>query len=206
MAIVVKKYWDTTLMWLSILFLIAYSYPAFFQTISPNEQRLINAIQIVAWLAFVIDYALSIIKSDSKIEYMKKHPLDLLAITLPFLRPLRLLRFISFGTLVFDRVNLSKSISVSAKVVITTLFLTYLGAVEITLTERESASASIQNFGDGLWWAMTTLTTVGYGDLYPTTTQGKFIAVGLMIAGICMLSVISATIVAWFVKFSEKQS
>ena len=206
MAVVVKKYWDSTLMWLSILFLIAYSYPAFFQTISPNEQRLVNAIQIVAWLAFVIDYALSVIKSDSKIEYMKKHPLDLLAITLPFLRPLRLLRFISFGTLVFDRVNLSKSISVSAKVVITTLFLTYLGAVEITLTERESASASIQNFGDGLWWAMTTLTTVGYGDLYPTTTQGKFIAVGLMIAGICMLSVISATIVAWFVKFSEKQA
>ena len=206
MAVVVKKYWDTTLMWLSILFLIAYSYPAFFQTISPNEKRLLNTIQLVAWLAFVIDYALSIFKSENKIKYIKKHPLDLLAITLPFLRPLRLLRFISFGTLVFDRVNLSKSISVSAKVVITTLFLTYLAAVEITLTERESASASIQNFGDGLWWAMTTLTTVGYGDLYPTTTQGKFIAVGLMIAGICMLSVISATIVAWFVKFSEKQA
>ena len=66
--------------------------------------------------------------------------------------------------------------------------------------------SNIKNFGDGLWWAITTVTTVGYGDIYPTTTQGRVIAVGLMISGICVLATISATVAAWFVKMSQSES
>ena len=48
--------------------------------------------------------------------------------------------------------------------------------------------------------------TVGYGDIYPTTTQGRFLAVGLMVSGICVLGVISATVAAWFVKMTQDDS
>ena len=65
---------------------------------------------------------------------------------------------------------------------------------------------TIQTVGDGFWWAITTLTTVGYGDIYPTTTEGRFIAVGLMVSGICVLGVISATVAAWFVKLTQDDS
>ena len=64
----------------------------------------------------------------------------------------------------------------------------------------------IASAGDGFWWAITTLTTVGYGDIYPTTTEGRFIAVGLMISGICVLGFISATVAAWFVKMTQDDS
>jgi voltage-gated potassium channel len=122
------------------------------------------------------------------------------------LRPLRLLRFISFGTLVFEKVNLGKSIAITFKVVVTALFLTYLAGIEITMAERGKPGATIQSVGDGFWWAITTLTTVGYGDIYPTTTEGRFIAVGLMVSGICVLGFISATVAAWFVKMTQDDS
>lgn len=201
-----KKYWDWILTALALAFLFAYSYPAFVVNISPSFQTILNGIQWISWVAFAVDLLFGIYKAPSKAQFLKKHPLEFLAVILPFLRPLRLLRFISFGTLVLKKVNLGKSIAISFKVIITALFLTYLGGIEITMVERGEPGATIQSVGDGLWWAITTLTTVGYGDIYPTTTEGRFIAVGLMVSGICVLAVISATVAAWFVKMTQDDS
>jgi voltage-gated potassium channel len=160
----------------------------------------------VSWIAFATDLLFGISKSSDKVKFLKTHPLEILAVVLPFLRPLRLLRFISFGTLVFEKVNLGKSIAITFKVIVTALFLTYLAGIEITMAERGEPGATIQSVGDGFWWAITTLTTVGYGDIYPTTTEGRFIAVGLMVSGICVLGFISATVAAWFVKITQDDS
>ena len=201
-----KRIWDWTLTTLALAFLVAYSYPAFVEVIPASTQTNLDIVQWVSWVAFAADLLFGIAKSDNKIQFLKKHPLEILAVVLPFLRPLRLLRFISFGTLVFDRVNLGKSVSISAKVITTALFLTYLASIEITLAERGQPGATISNVADGFWWAITTLTTVGYGDIYPTTTEGRFIAVGLMVSGICVLGFISATVAAWFVKMTQDDS
>lgn len=201
-----SKIWNWTLTFLAILFLIAYSYPAFVTNMNSTSQSILNGIQWISWIAFAADLLFGLYKSSNKVEFLKGHPLEILAVALPFLRPLRLLRFISFGTLVFEKVNLGKSIAITFKVVITALFLTYLAGIEITIAERGKPGATIEGIGDGLWWAITTLTTVGYGDIYPTTTEGRFIAVGLMISGICVLGVISATVAAWFVKITQDEN
>ena len=202
----VLRIWNGLLTVLALAFLFAYSYPAFVVDIDQSVQSVLNLIQVVSWLAFALDLLFGLYKSGNKSRFLKQHPVELLAVLLPFLRPLRLLRFISFGTLVFEKVNLGKSIAISFKVISTALFLTYLAGIEITLAERGEPGATIQNVGDGLWWAITTLTTVGYGDIYPTTTKGRFIAVGLMVSGICVLGVISATVAAWFVKMTQNDS
>jgi voltage-gated potassium channel len=191
---------------LALAFLIAYSYPAFVVEINPSNQSILDGIQWVSWIAFAADLFFGIYKASNKMQFLKKHPLEILAVILPFLRPLRLLRFISFGTLVFEKVNLGKSIAITFKVIVTALFLTYLAGIEITMAERGEPGATIQSVGDGFWWAITTLTTVGYGDIYPTTTEGRFIAVGLMVSGICVLGFISATVAAWFVKMTQDDS
>ena len=200
------KVWNWSLTFLALAFLFAYSYPAFVVEVSPSLQPTLDGIQWVSWLAFAADLLFGIYKASNKVQFLKRHPLEILAVILPFLRPLRLLRFISFGTLVFEKVNLGKSIAISFKVIVTALFLTYLAGIEITMAERGEPGATIQTVGDGFWWAITTLTTVGYGDIYPTTTEGRFIAVGLMVSGICVLGVISATVAAWFVKMTQDDS
>jgi voltage-gated potassium channel len=199
-----KKLWNSTLTVLALLFLVAYSIPAFDGDLSSNTNRIFEIIQWTSWVAFAIDLLGGLILAQDKKQYLKSNPLAILSVVLPFLRPLRLLRFISFGTLVLDKVNLGKSIGISVRVITTALFLTYIAAIEITLAERNQPDATINSFGDGIWWAVTTLTTVGYGDMYPTTTQGRYIAIGLMISGICVLGFVSATIAAWFVKLNQQ--
>ena len=201
-----KKTWNWILTALAIAFLFGYSYPAFVPDVSPSSQSILDGIQWVSWIAFAADLLFGVYKSSDKAQFLKKHPLEILAVVLPFLRPLRLLRFISFGTLVFEKVNLGKSIAITFKVIVTALFLTYLAGIEITMAERGKPGATIESVSDGFWWAITTLTTVGYGDIYPTTTEGRFIAVGLMVSGICVLGFISATVAAWFVKMTQDDS
>jgi voltage-gated potassium channel len=55
-------------------------------------------------------------------------------------------------------------------------------------------------YGNCLWWTFVTMTTVGYGDMYPSTAPGKVIAVALMLLGISLLSYFAASLASWFVE------
>jgi voltage-gated potassium channel len=134
------------------------------------------------------------------------HPLELITVLLPFLRPLRLLRVISFGTLVIQKVAVGRQFAITLKVFLASILLAYIGAVQITITERGVEGSNIKNFGDGLWWAITTVTTVGYGDRFPITSTGRVLAVCLMLVGISLMGVITASVAAWFVKMSQDDS
>jgi voltage-gated potassium channel len=201
----VSKLWDGTLTFLALAFLVAFSWPAFDESPSADTLFLINFVQWLSWLAFAGDLLWGFVKSKDKKKFLLSHPLEIVAVALPMLRPLRLLRLISFGSLVLEKVSIGKSVGITIKVIVTTLFFGYIAAIQITITERVSPSGNIDNFSDGLWWAFTTITTVGYGDHYPTTSEGRIIAVCLMILGISLLGVISATIAAWFVRLMQDE-
>jgi voltage-gated potassium channel len=66
--------------------------------------------------------------------------------------------------------------------------------------ERGRPGAVVTSFGDALWWSATTITTVGYGDTYPTTGAGRVVAAVLMFSGIALLGVVTATVAAWLVR------
>ena len=200
-----SKLWDGTLTFLALAFLVAFSWPAFDVSPSTNTLFLINFVQWLSWLAFAGDLLWGFAKSKDKKKFLLSHPLEIVAVALPMLRPLRLLRLISFGSLVLEKVSIGKSVGITIKVIVTTLFFGYIAAIQITITERVSPSGNINNFSDGLWWAFTTITTVGYGDHYPTTSEGRIIAVCLMILGISLLGVVSATIAAWFVRLMQDE-
>lgn len=74
-----------------------------------------------------------------------------------------------------------------------------LGAIAVLDVEQDHAGANITTFGDALWWATTTVTTVGYGDRYPVTTPGRFIAVVLMLVGIAVVGTVTGSVAAWLV-------
>jgi voltage-gated potassium channel len=80
-----------------------------------------------------------------------------------------------------------------------------LGSIAVLDAEQGAPDANITTFGDALWWACTTVTTVGYGDHFPVTTQGRFIAVALMIVGIAMVGAVTASVAAWMVSQVEQE-
>jgi len=202
----INNIWNETLTFLAVAFLVAFSYPAFVNPIPPSTQSLLSTVQWVIWNAFAADLIYGLFSAGDKVKYLKKHPLEVAAVLLPFLRPLRLMRVISFGGLAIQKVAIGRQFAITIKVFIASIFVAYVSAVQITITERVVEGSNIKNFGDGLWWAITTVTTVGYGDRYPTTTEGRFIAVALMIMGISLMGVITASVAAWFVKMGQEDS
>jgi voltage-gated potassium channel len=67
----------------------------------------------------------------------------------------------------------------------------------------EPPDANISDFGEAIWWAVTTMTTVGYGDHYPVTAAGRLVALGLMVGGIALLGTVTATLASWIVETVE---
>jgi voltage-gated potassium channel len=152
--------------------------------------------------------------APSRIVYLRRHWFDVLIVVLPFLRPLRLMRSAS-GVRVLGVARLVPvlgRIVYSAKfvlnqhglkyVLLAGLLIMLLSAGLITLFERND-NGSIRDFDDGLWWAATTITTVGYGDKFPVSHEGRGIAIFLMLVGISMFSILTANIASFFVKTSE---
>jgi voltage-gated potassium channel len=201
-----KKLWGETLTVLALSFLVAFSYPAFDSSVSSSQQLAMDVVQWICWFAFALDLIYGLWKATNKKQYLKHHPLEVASVLLPFLRPLRLMRVISFGGLAIQKVAIGRQFAITLKVGVTALFIAYISAVQITITERAVESSNIRDFGDGLWWAITTVTTVGYGDRYPTTTEGRFLAVLLMFVGISLVGVITASVAAWFVKMSANDA
>jgi voltage-gated potassium channel len=89
---------------------------------------------------------------------------------------------------------------VVASVVASVGVVGFVGSIAVVDAERANPDANIQSFGDAVWWAATTVTTVGYGDRYPTTTEGRLVAVGLMLTGIALLGVVTAALASGFVE------
>jgi voltage-gated potassium channel len=79
-------------------------------------------------------------------------------------------------------------------------------ASSVAILQVENAQESnIRTASDALWWALTTITTVGYGDRYPITSEGRFVAALLMFAGVGLFGLFSGLLAAWFVAPSSEQ-
>jgi voltage-gated potassium channel len=126
-----------------------------------------------------------------------RHVPDLLIVALPILRPLRLLRLVILLRVLNRRATDSLRGRVAIYVGGATVIILLCASLAVLDAERHSQHANITTFGDALWWSVTTVTTVGYGDHYPVTAEGRFVAVGLMLAGIALIGVVTASFATW---------
>jgi voltage-gated potassium channel len=76
-------------------------------------------------------------------------------------------------------------------------------ALLVYVAER-GGDGPIQTYGDALWWAASTITTVGYGDVYPKTAAGRGVAVLLMLIGVSLFGLLTARVAAFFVETEER--
>ena len=135
-----------------------------------------------------------------------RHLLDLAFLLLPMFRPLRALRVITVISVLNRQLRDDSRGRVAIYVGATVALVGFVAALAVLEAERNAPDASITTFGEALWWTITTISTVGYGDRYPVTVEGRLVAATLMVAGIALLGVVTASIAAWFVENLRRAS
>jgi voltage-gated potassium channel len=185
---------------LALVFLVAYASPILHQGMSPSWRHVCEVIDYVIWAVFVVEFITRLVLSDRRGDYAVRHIPDLLMVALPLLRPLRLLRFLVLLRMINRRATASLRGRVIMYVIASAGLVLLIAALAILEAERRNPQANIKTFGDALWWAITTMTTVGYGDRFPTTGEGRYIGAGLMLAGIALLGVVTASIASWMIE------
>jgi voltage-gated potassium channel len=178
-------------------FLVAYAVPVVLPDIPTVWRDVCAAVMAVVWVMFLVDYAARLLLSEDKLLFVRRNLLDLAIIALPVLRPLRLIAVLSVLNRTSARTLRGK---VSAYLATWTALLLLVGGLAVTEAEQNAPDANIQGIGDGIWWAITTMTTVGYGDRFPVTVTGRLVAILLMMGGIALLGVVTAMIAAWLVE------
>ena len=191
---------------LALAFLVAYAWPVLNPNIDPDIRAFLIALSWTVYGAFIIDLAIRLILSEHPARYALSHWYDLVLVLIPMLRPLRLLRLIALIR-ILDRSVVS---NLSGRVLVyvsggATVWVG-LSALAVLDVERGAEGANITSYGDALWWACVTVTTVGYGDFFPVTTQGRIIAVVLMLVGIGLVGSVTAAVATWILGRVQRES
>jgi len=193
-----EKAVDWPLMVAAVLFLIAYAT----QILISGTGALSAVAEVVLWVTwvlFAVDYVVRLILAKPRGRWFVRHLLDLAIVVLPMLRPLRLMRFLTILAII----QRGSGSVLRGKVVVYTVgatALTIFVAALAVLDAERGQGGTIQSFGDAIWWAFVTITTVGYGDFVPVTVTGRIVAVGLMVGGLALLGVVTATLAPWLVE------
>lgn len=199
-----RKSWERAAEWpltgAAILFLVAYAWPILEPSLSGPWQAACRVTTWVAWASFAVDYVARFGLSVQRWRFVRSNVLDLLVVALPILRPLRLLRLVALLNVFNRAVGGSFRGRVAIYVVGASLLVLFVASLAALDAERGSPDANIKAFPDALWWSATTVTTVGYGDRYPVTGTGRAVAIGLMLAGIALIGVVTATFASWLIE------
>ena len=188
----------TFLQVLGVIFLAGYAWPIINPNLSPALHSLCNWTLFVIWVFFAFDYFARLSIADNKRLFVRKNLLDLAAVALPFLPLLRAIRALAAVTVLSRRNRGSRSQQVTTSVVTLAFATWFVAGLAVTEAERHVDGSNIQGVGDGWWWAITTMATVGYGDTYPVSTQGRIVGTALMIMGVALLGTITASIASNF--------
>ncbi|MGK8503434.1 ion channel [Nocardia asiatica] len=184
------------MMALALAFLGVYAWQVLDTGASPRLDAWLTRVDVVIWAVFALDFVVRLWLSGNRWRFLRTHPVDLLIVVLPPLRPLRLLRaaMLVIGTLnrnTTTRARLAVFVGASSILLLLLCSLAFFDA------EYGAADSKIHNFGDALWWSMVSVTTVGYGDVYPVTTEGRLISLILMTLGIGLISFAIGTTTSW---------
>jgi voltage-gated potassium channel len=184
---------------LAVLFVAAYAWGVLRPDLPGWLLATLRAVTVVTWPVFLADYATRLALADRRWRFVRENWIDGVAVLLPLLRPLRIISLVRVARVLDRRLTTSLHGRVAAYVTATALLVVFMASLAVYDAERSAPDASITGYGEAVWWAFTTITTVGYGDRYPVTGEGRLVAVLLMVGGIALLGVVTAAVASWFV-------
>ncbi|GAA2141727.1 potassium channel family protein [Arthrobacter humicola] len=183
----------------ALVFLVAYSVQVI-ANLNDTQSASLDVVIGITWIAFVADYIMMLLLARSRLRWFFTNIHELAILALPMLRPLRLLRLVTLIRVLHRTAGNALRGRIVTYVLSAAVLLTYCGALAVLDAEENAPGANIVMFWDALWWALTTITTVGYGDHYPITATGRVVAGALMISGIGVLGVVTASVASWLVE------
>lgn len=199
---------------LSLYVLISLVISVFF-TLPKETTSLLNYIDNLICLVFLTDFFIRFFKAEKKLEFMKWGWIDLVSSIPTFdyfragrllrlVRLLRVLRAFKSTKILLDFVFKKKSQGAFATAAIVAVLMLIFSSIAILQVENDPNS-NIKTAEDALWWAYTTITTVGYGDKFPVTTEGRIIAMVLMTVGVGLFGTFTGFVASWFVEDKNEE-
>ncbi len=189
---------------MAMAFLAIYGLPILWDEMPIALEAILAWLNLTLWTCFAVDLVVRSVLSGRPVRFLLGHPIDVALVVLPMLRPLRLLRVFTALQVLIKRTGRLTPGRTLAGVGSATALLIFVAALAILDAERGQPGSSINDFGTALWWSGVTVTTVGYGDTFPVTGTGRIVGTGLMLVGISMLGLVTASIAAWFVGNTEE--
>lgn len=179
-------------------------------------EHVLLALDLIIWGVFAAELFFRTYLAPRRLAYLGQHWFDVLIVALPLLRPLRIvrsaralrvLRVIRVVAYLLRASHATRAIMGRGGVQGALLFaFGALAGSAIVITFAEQGSGGeIDGFGTAVWWALTTVTTVGYGDTYPVTLVGRGVATFLMLVGIGLFGVLTANVAAYFVESERNE-
>lgn len=180
----------------------------------PETSRLLNYIDIAICIFFFFEFCIRFFKAENKLKFMAWGWIDLVS-SVPMigilrvgrlLRLIRLLRIIRAFRSTKKLVNhlfINKAQGAFVSVFSIAILLLIFCSIAILQVETDPNS-NIKTAEDAIWWAYVTITTVGYGDKFPVTTEGRVIAAILMTAGVGLFGTFTAYVSSWFLSGEKK--
>lgn len=194
-----RKYTEWPLVGVAVVFLVAYSIEVIADV--PDSRAVPYDVIIWAtWGLFLIDYLVNLFLAERRLRWFVHNLHQVAILALPMLRPLRLFRVLQVVKLsnrVAGRALRGRLLTYAFAAAV---ILSYVAALAVLDAEQNVRGSNIRNIGDALWWAVETISTVGYGDYYPVTLIGRLVGVGLMIGGIAVVGIVAGSLAAWLIE------
>lgn len=203
---------DLLIVVLSIIVLVELIIDSYFKL--PTElSRLLLYIDNIICVVFLIEFSIRFYKAPSKKKFLKWGWVDLISSipsfeflrygrTVRLFRILRVLRAFRSLRHLTKHLFKNKVQATFTSVSLIAFLMIIFGSIAILQVEHDPNS-NIKTAEDALWWAFVTITTVGYGDKYPVTLEGRIIAGFLMVTGVGLFGTFTGFVASWFLEHEE---
>ncbi len=205
---------DLLIIVLSIYVLLALLVDMFFK-LPAEVSRMLNMVDNAICFVFLLDFATRFYKAEYKLKFMQWGWIDLISSipTLDFMRAGRMLRLVRLLRIlrafrstkhlvqhIFRR-RTQGALTVAAIIAVLMIIFSSIAILQVEV----DANSNIKTAEDAIWWSYVTITTVGYGDKFPVTTEGRFIAALLMTVGVGLFGTFTAYLASWFLGEGKRE-
>lgn len=157
----------------------------------------------VLWAILLVEYAVRLVITPDRTGYIRRRWVEPATVVVPPFQGWHVIGIEKMSLLVHEGALRLQAIlrhHSLFRVLIAAAATLFLGAWLVLLFEENAKGSNIHTYPDALWWAIVTVTTVGYGDRFPVTEGGRTVAVVLMLVGIGLIGVLTATVASVFIK------